>query len=91
MEENKNNEKLPPNRLKYQREKSRLTQQEVAKMLGVSLATVSRHENSSRGLTRKVIDQYAGLYKVTSAELFVDLPESEDGEETPELQQLLKF
>ena len=68
----------PPNRLREQREKSRLSQSEVAKMLDISVATVSRHEGQNRGLTRIMVDAYAKLYKVSAAELFVDLPEEDD-------------
>jgi transcriptional regulator with XRE-family HTH domain len=69
--------KTPKNRLKEQRELSRLSQSEVAKMLDISVATVSRHEGQNRGLTRPMVDAYAKLYKVSAAELFVDLPEEE--------------
>lgn len=65
--------KATPNRLKTLRERSRLSQTEVAKFLGISLSTVCRHENSSRGLQKDVLIAYAGLYKVTSAEIFIDL------------------
>lgn len=65
------------NRLKEQREASRLSQDEVAKLLDVSVATVSRHESSSRGLTKDMIEKYAGLYKVSSVELFLDIPDDE--------------
>jgi transcriptional regulator with XRE-family HTH domain len=74
-QENENKTPHPPNRLREQRERSRLTVSEVARFLDVSIATVSRHETSNRGLTRNMIEKYAGLYKVTSAELFIDLPE----------------
>ncbi len=82
--------KTPPNRLKEQREKSRLSQTEVAKMLDISVATVSRHEGQNRGLTRAMIEKYAQLYKVSAAELYVELPD-EDGDEPAELKKLLSF
>ena len=61
------------NRLAEQRKLSRLTQAEVAKALDIDVTTVSRHENSSRGLTREMIQAYSGLYKIESHELFIDL------------------
>lgn len=82
--ENNNNQetkKVPPNRLKLQREKSRLTQSEVARVLELSVASVSRHETSNRGLTREMIEKYASLYKVASAELFVELPTEDNTQE----------
>ena len=70
----------PGNRLKEQRERSRLTQEEVAKLLDVSVATVSRHESSSRGLSADMIANYSALYKVPSHELFVRIEDLEEGE-----------
>lgn len=65
---------IPPrnNRLREQREKSRLTQKEVAKLLDIDFTTVSAHENGRRGLTAAEIGKYAHLYKVQSYELFLD-------------------
>lgn len=64
-----------PNRLRIEREKSRLTQQEVATILGVDVTTVNKHESSTRELTPEMIRRYSRLYKVDSYALFVD-PES---------------
>lgn len=79
---------LPPrnNRLSEQREKSRLTQKEVAKLLDIDFTTVSAHENGRRGLTQSEIKKYAALYKVESYELFLDSrgkPLTELPEEVP--------
>lgn len=74
--------KTPPNRLLEQRDRSRLSQSEVAKILDVSIATVSRHESQNRGLTRDMIDKYAQLYKVSAAELFIELPEADETPDT---------
>lgn len=75
----KNPSPLPPrnNRLRQQREKSRLTQKEVAKLLDVDFTTVSKHESGTRGLTSAEIAKYAALYKVQSHELFIgDFPKT---------------
>lgn len=58
------------NRLKEQRERSRLTQKEVAKVLDMDVTTVCKHEAGSRGLAPDDVKKYAGLYKVQSYELF---------------------
>jgi transcriptional regulator with XRE-family HTH domain len=76
--------KATPNRLKTLRERSRLSQTEVAKLLDISLSTVCRHENSSRGLQKEVLIGYAKLYKVTSAEVFVDLDTLQEEEDISE-------
>ena len=70
-------QQVPPNRLALLRERSKLSQSEVSKMLEMSVSTISRHENSSRGLTRDVLIKYARLYKVTSAEIFIELEEED--------------
>ena len=58
------------NQLRIQRERSRLTQQEVAKLLGIDYSTVSKHESGDRGLSALDIERYAKLYKVQTYELF---------------------
>lgn len=65
------NETQTPNRLKEQRERSRLTQKEVAKVTGFDLTTISKHE-SGRGLSKESIAAYSKLYKVESYELFLN-------------------
>lgn len=72
------NTRVPPprqNRLKFLRERSRLTQQEVAKLLDMDFTTVSKHESGTRGLAESEIAQYAKLYKVSSYELFFEQAE----------------
>lgn len=64
--------KVPRNRLRELRDRSRLTQEEVSLVTGYSVAAISRHENSSRGMTQEAIEKYASLYKVHTFEIFVD-------------------
>jgi transcriptional regulator with XRE-family HTH domain len=61
----------PPNRLSELRAKRDLTQAEVATLLGVDIATVSRHETGSRTMSPEIVKLYAKLYRVQSYELFV--------------------
>jgi len=68
------------NRLKLLREERCLTQKEVAKLLDTTSPAVSRHESNSRGLTKDMVEAYAKLYKVSSVELFLNLPTEADGE-----------
>lgn len=62
----------PKNRLRELRDRSRLTQEEVSTLTGISVAAISRHENRSRGLSQDAIERYAGVYKVHTYEIFVD-------------------
>ena len=64
------------NRLWDLRTQANLTQKEVAKLMDSDFTTVSKHENSSRGLTKVEIEKYAAIYKVSSFELFF-IPEPE--------------
>lgn len=71
----------PKNRLRELRDRSRLTQEEVSTLTGISVAAISRHENCSRGLGRDAIEKYASLYKVSTYEIFMDPDEvAGDGE-----------
>ena len=45
------------------REARKLTQQEVAKLLTLTITTISRHEPGSRGLSPEDIQKYAQLDK----------------------------
>jgi len=63
----------PKNRLREQRRRSRLSQDDVARLLGISVAAVSRHESGHHGLSRAFVIRYAKLFKVTAAELYVEL------------------
>lgn len=69
----------PKNRLRELRDRSRLTQEEVSTLTGISVAAISRHENCSRGLGRDAIERYAGVYKVHTYEIFVDPAEVGSG------------
>ena len=69
----------PKNRLRELRDRSRLTQEEVSMLTGISVAAISRHENCSRGLSRDAIEKYAGVYKVHTYEIFVDPAEVGNG------------
>lgn len=66
-----NNNNIPRNRLKYFRNRSRLTQQEIAKLLDFDVTLVSKHENWSRRMTDDQIVAYANVYKVKTHELFM--------------------
>lgn len=61
---------LTKNRLQEHRHRGGLSQNEVARITGVSLSTVCKHENGSRGLTKADIEAYAKLYKVSTHLLF---------------------
>lgn len=69
----------PRNRLRELRDRSRLTQEEVSAVTGISVAAISRHENGSRGLSREAVEKYASLYKVSTYEIFVDPAEVGSG------------
>lgn len=60
------------NRLRELRERSRLTQNELARLAGIDLTTVNRHENGSRMISRAMMLKYAKVFKVITLELFVD-------------------
>lgn len=61
-----------PNRIRELREAGvRLSQADVAKLIGIDVTTVSRHE-AGRGLTPETVEAYAKALKVSSYELFVD-------------------
>ncbi len=66
----------PPNRFREHRERVGMTQAEVAAKIGISIPTVARHEGGSRLPSPALAEQYAELYGVMSAELFVDVPGS---------------
>lgn len=60
------------NRIKALREQSRLTQKEVARLLDMDEATVSKLESGRRPLSPEVIERLAAIFKVGSWELFLD-------------------
>jgi len=59
-----------PNRLREQRERSRLTVQEVSKILEVNHSTVTKWEIGSRKIPDHQVRALAKLYKVETHELF---------------------
>lgn len=60
------------NRIKELREDRQLTQKELATLVGLDYTTVSRHENTHRGLSREDIEKYAAVFKCPTHELFFD-------------------
>ncbi len=58
------------NRLRTVREARGLSQRKVAEQLGVSAATVNRHEQGTRGIDKATADEYSKLYQVEVVELF---------------------
>ena len=65
-------ENVDMNRIRYFRERARLTQAEVATILGTDETSVSRWENGSRALTPQIIEKLSRLFKCESWELFLD-------------------
>lgn len=61
-----------PNRLAALRERSRLTQQEIAKLLDLDVTTVCKHESGARSLSQQVVAKYAQVYKVQTLEIFLN-------------------
>jgi DNA-binding XRE family transcriptional regulator len=60
------------NRVRELRERARLTQAEVAKLLDVNESDVSRWESGKRPLSPAAIEKIAAVFKVRSWELFLD-------------------
>jgi len=58
------------NKLYAQRYKSRLTVQEVAKVLGVDHSTITRWENGDRPIPTHQVVALAKLFKIETHELF---------------------
>lgn len=65
------------NRIKLLRERSRLTQKELAKLMDTDFTTVSKHESADRGLTSDEIKKYAAIFKCASYELFIEPMQNE--------------
>lgn len=64
---------LLKNRLREHRVHAGMSQDKVAKELGISFVTVSRHETGHNGLSRDMAVKYAKLYGVAAAELYINL------------------
>lgn len=60
------------NRIRALRERARLTQTELAKLLDVDETAVSRWESGSRPLTPTVLGRLAKIFKCETWELLVD-------------------
>ena len=60
------------NRIRELRERSKLTQREVAIILGVDESDISRWEVGKRPLTPAAVAKFAALFKVGSWELFIN-------------------
>ncbi len=60
------------NRIRDLRERARLTQTELATLLGVDETAVSRWESGSRPLTPTVLGRLAKIFKCETWELFMD-------------------
>ena len=63
------------NRLREQRERSRLTQEELAKLLDLDKTTVSKHECGINAMDHRTILRYARVFKIETHELFFKAPE----------------
>lgn len=61
---------IPDNNLRELRERSRLTLEEVSKIVGYDASTISGHESGRRSLSDDAIVRYAKLYKVRTFEIF---------------------
>lgn len=60
-----------PNRLRWLREnRSHLTLEEMSRLTGFDVSTISKHESGDRGLTKEAVEVYAQIYKVASWELY---------------------
>lgn len=57
-------------RLASAREARKLTREQLAERLGVSLATVQHHENGFRGIRRTAAEQYARSLRISVEWLF---------------------
>jgi transcriptional regulator with XRE-family HTH domain len=60
------------NRIREFRERARLTQAELAKLLDVNESDVCRWEGGKRPLSPATIEKLAALFKVSTWELFLD-------------------
>jgi len=60
------------NRIRKLREEARLSQAEIATLLHVDEASVSRWEGGSRPLSPAVIEKLAKIFKIPSWQLFFD-------------------
>lgn len=68
------------NRLREQRERSRLTVEEVSKVTGISKSAITKYENGDLKLSNERAVIFAKLYKVETHELFIQLEEGKANE-----------
>ena len=59
------------NRIAEFRNRARLTQAELGKLMDLDHTTISRHESGDRNLTPDDITKYAKVFKVDTWELFM--------------------
>ena len=69
------------NRLREQRERSRLTVHEVSKITGISQSALTKYENGDLKLSDERAKTLAKLYKVETHELFLKLEAQTNDEE----------
>lgn len=58
------------NNLAKLRKRSHLKQEHVAKLLGITVAAVSRHESHDRAISEDLVERYADIYDVPTHKLF---------------------
>ena len=64
-----------PNRIREQRVRSRLSLKELGQLVSLSTSMVSLHERGLRRLSLSEIEAYANVFKVTTVEILLDVPE----------------
>ena len=60
------------NRVRQLREQRKLTQTELATLVGVDETAISRWESGARALTPRIIERLAQIFKIESWELLTD-------------------
>lgn len=70
-------ERRHPTRIRELRQARQWNQSQLAQLTGYTFTTVHRHETGTRSLDASAIDRYAKVFKITPAELFIDLDEWE--------------
>lgn len=60
------------NRIKELRENSKLTQKELALLVGKDHTTVNKHENHLLPVPKEAVVLYAKVFKIETFELFYD-------------------
>lgn len=82
-------------KIKELRKKSKFTQTELAQILGVTKSTVAAYENNTRLPSYDVLIKMAGIFKVSTDSLLLNLPDKKileaDGLKTDQLEMLEKL